>query len=136
MTSVSIYLLLDGSCKQAMEFYKSIFGGSLNMTKVADTPAKDHLPEYLHQRIINARLHGSNIDISASDWLRPDEIPIQGNKTCLYLSGNSYEELKSFYDKLSVGATITDPLKQEFYGAYGALNDKFGNRWMFHSANN
>lgn len=135
MTNVSIYLLLDGTCKPAMEFYQSVFGGTLTMTKAADTPAKDHLPAHLQQRIIHARLQGANVDISASDWLRPEEIPVQGNKTCLYISGNSYEEVKSLYDKLSVGANITDPLKQEFFGAYGALNDKFGNRWMFHTAN-
>ena len=135
MTNVSIYLLLDGTCKPAMEFYQSVFGGALTMTSVEDTPAKNPLPEYLHQRIIHARLLGANVDISASDWLRPEEIPVQGNKTCLYISGNSYEEVKSLYDKLSVGAYITDPLKEDFFGAYGALNDKFGNRWMFHTAN-
>ena len=135
MTNVSIYLLLDGTCKPAMEFYHSVFGGALTMTSVEDTPVKNQLPEHLHQSIIHARLQGANVDISASDWLRPEEIPVQGNKTCLYISGNSYEEVKSLYDKLSVGAYITDPLKEEFFGAYGALNDKFGNRWMFHTAN-
>ena len=135
MTNVSIYLLLEGTCKPAMEFYHSVFGGALTMTSVEDTPAKNQLPEHLQQRIIHARLQGANVDISASDWLRPEEIPVQGNKTCLYISGNSYEEVKSLYDKLSVGAYITDPLKEEFFGAYGALNDKFGNRWMFHTAN-
>lgn len=135
MTNVSIYLLLEGTCKPAMEFYHSVFGGALTMTSVEDTPVKNQLPEHLHQSIIHARLQGANVDISASDWLRPEEIPVQGNKTCLYISGNSYEEVKSLYDKLSVGAYITDPLKEEFFGAYGALNDKFGNRWMFHTAN-
>lgn len=135
MTNVSIYLLLEGTCKPAMEFYHSVFGGALTMTSVEDTPAKSQLPEHLQQSIIHARLQGANVDISASDWLRPEEIPVQGNKTCLYISGNSYEDVKSLYDKLSVGAYITDPLKEEFFGAYGALNDKFGNRWMFHTAN-
>ena len=120
MTNVSIYLLLDGTCMPAMEFYQSVFGGTLIMTKVADIPAKAHLPEHLHQRIIHARLQGANVDISASDWLRPDETPMQGNKTCLYISGDSFEEVKSVYDKLSVEANITDPFKQEFFGSYGA----------------
>ncbi len=136
MTTASIYLLLEGTCKPAMEFYHSVFGGVLTMTRVEDTPAKNHLPEHLHQRIIHARLHGANVDISASDWLRPDEIPVQGNKTCMYISGDSFEEVKSIYDRLSMEAHITDPIKQEFFGAYGALNDKYGNRWMFHASTN
>lgn len=52
---------------------------------------------------------------------------------CLYLSGGTFNELKVLFDKLSEGADVTDPLKEEFFGAYGALNDKFGIRWMFHA---
>lgn len=135
MNKLSIYLLFDGICKPAMEFYNEIFGGELHMTKVAETPAKDQLPVNFHEKILNARLLSSQIDISASDWLRPQETPIQGNKVCLYLSGGQFNELKSIFDKLSEGANVTDPLRKEFYGAYGALNDKFGNRWMFHTEN-
>lgn len=29
---------------------------------------------------------------------------------------------------------MADLLEEKFYGAYGALNDKFGVRWMFHSS--
>ncbi len=135
MNKLSIYLLFDGTCKPAMEFYNEIFGGELHMTKVAETPAKDQLPVNFHEKILNARLLSSQIDISASDWLRPQETPIQGNKVCLYLSGGQFNNLKSIFDKLSEGANVTDPLRKEFYGAYGALNDKFGNRWMFHTEN-
>jgi PhnB protein len=49
------------------------------------------------------------------------------------LTGGAYPELKAFFEKLSDGADVTDPLKEMFFGSYGALNDKFGNRWMFHS---
>ena len=28
---------------------------------------------------------------------------------------------------------MTDSLKEQFFGTYGALNDKFGVRWMFQS---
>ena len=73
------------------------------------------------------------VDISASDWLRPTENPIRGNTVCLYLSGGNPDDTKSLFSKLSEGADITDPLSDQPFGLYGALNDKFGNRWMFHS---
>jgi PhnB protein len=47
------------------------------------------------------------------------------------LSGGTFLELKALFDKLSEGAEITDPLTDVFYGVYGALNDRFGVRWMF-----
>jgi PhnB protein len=131
MTTLTTYLLLDGNCKQAMEFYQTVFGGELFMATVGDSPMKDMMPPGMHCKIINARLIAGSADISASDWLRPAQQPIKGNMVCLYLSSGTFEELKILFDKLSAGAEITDPLKQEFFGTYGSLNDQFGIRWMF-----
>jgi uncharacterized glyoxalase superfamily protein PhnB len=49
------------------------------------------------------------------------------------VSRRASEELKVLFDKLSEGAEVTDPLQAQFFGTYGALTDKFGVRWMFHS---
>jgi PhnB protein len=105
MTTLSTYILFKGNCKEAMEFYRSVFGGQLIQTSVGQSPMKNSFPESMYDRIVNARLISKNVDISASDWLRPTETPVQGNMVCLYLSVP--------------------------FGTYGALNDKFGVRWMF-----
>ena len=127
------YLLFDGTCHDAMEFYKSVFGGELTSTKVKDSPAKDHMPAFQQEKTINARLRSNAIEISASDWLMLNRPRVPGNTVCLYLSGGTFEDLESLFLKLSDGADVTDPLKEVFFGAYGALNDKFGVRWMFQS---
>ena len=131
VTTLTPYLLFDGKCQQAMEFYKSCFGGELAATKVKDSPAKDFMPAFQHQKIVNARLRSGKLEISASDWLRPAQAPIRGSTVCLYLSGGTLEELKTLFEGLSYGAEVTDSLKEQFFGTYGALNDKFGVRWMF-----
>jgi PhnB protein len=102
MTTLTPYLLFDGKCQQAMEFYKSCFGGELTATKVKDSPAKDFMPKVQQEKIV-----------------------------CLYLNGGTFEELKTLFERLSEGAEVTNPLKEQFFGTYGALNDKFGVRWMF-----
>ena len=131
MTTLTAYLLLDGDCKQAMEFYKSVFGGELTMTEVGNSPMKNYFPGTMQQKIVNAKLVSSVVNISASDWLRLNQTPVKGNMVCLYLSGGTPEELESLFSKLSAGADITDPLTKLPFGMYGALNDKFGIRWMF-----
>jgi PhnB protein len=131
MTTLTPYLLLDGKCHQAMEFYRSCLGGELTVIKVKDSPMKDHMPAVQQDKVLNARLRSGNLEISASDWLRPDRTPIRGNTVCLYLSGGTLHELKALFEKLSEGADVTDPLKEQFFGTYGALNDKFEVRWMF-----
>ena len=130
------YLLFDGNCRQAMEFYKSCFGGELTSTKVKDSPAKDYMPALQHEKTINARLKSGNVEISASDWLRLDQTRVRGNTVCLYLSGGTFQELQAVFEKLSEKAEVTDPLTEMFFGVYGALNDKFGVRWMFQAAKN
>jgi len=133
MTSLTPYLLFDGNCKQAMEFYKSCFDGELTQIAVKDSPVKDSMPASEQGKVLNARLRSGNVDLSASDWLRPDRARVAGNSVCLYLSVGEREELNALFARLSEGGQVTDPLKEMFFGTYGALNDRFGVRWMFHS---
>jgi PhnB protein len=49
------------------------------------------------------------------------------------VNGNNLEEMKKYYSKLSQGAQISRPLKEEFFGMYGEITDKFGINWMFQS---
>jgi len=134
MSKLTPYLLFNGNCKQAMEFYQSCLGGDLALSKVGDSPASNYMPPDFAEKTINAHLTSANMELSASDWLRPDRAPIAGNTVCVYLNCGSSEELKGYFEKLSQGADVTDPVKEMFFGMYGALNDKFGVRWMFSSA--
>jgi PhnB protein len=134
MITLSTYLLLDGNCAAAMRFYQECLGGELTMATVGDSPMKAMFPESMHGRVINARLSGGAADISASDWMRPDEKRVQGNSVCLYLSGGTPDETRAVFEKLSQGANVTDPIAEQPFGLYGALNDAYGVRWMFHAA--
>jgi PhnB protein len=131
MTTLTPYLLFDGKCLEAMEFYKSCFGGDLTMIRVKDSPMRGQLPAHQQDKVLHARLRSGGLDISASDWLMPNRTPIPGNTVCLYLSGGSLQELTALFGRLSERADVTDPLSEKFYGTYGALNDRFGVRWMF-----
>jgi len=89
------------------------------------------MPAFQQDKVVNAHFSGGSLEISASDWLALNETPVRGNTVCLFLSGGTFEELKTIFDKLSQGAEVTNPLKEVFFGVYGALNDRFGVRWMF-----
>jgi PhnB protein len=130
---LSTYLLFDGNGKQAMEFYHSVFGGDLTLTTVGESPMKDIFPVSMHAKVVHARLKSKLVDLSASDWLRPDEQRIQGNTVCLYLSGGTPGDTASIFRRLAEGADVTDPISEQPFGLYGALNDKFAIRWMFHA---
>lgn len=131
MTKLTPYLLFDGTCSEAMEFYHSCLGGELTLTRVKDSPAKDQMAAFQQDKVLNAHLIAGPMEISASDWLAPNETPVRGNTLCLFLNGGKFQDLKTAFDQLSRGGKVTNPLKETFFGFYGALNDKFGVRWMF-----
>jgi PhnB protein len=133
MLKLTSFLLFDGNCADALTFYQSCLGGELSLLKVADSPVKDHMPPAAQNRIVYAQLKGDGFDLSASDWLHPVRTPRPGNTVCLFLTGGTFDESKTVFDKLSGQAdpALLDPVQKSFFGFYGALTDKFGVRWMF-----
>ncbi|HEY4320059.1 MAG TPA: VOC family protein [Gemmatimonadales bacterium] len=128
------FLLFDGNCAEAMTFYHSCLGGDLRLTKLGDSPMKDHLPPEKHGRIINAHLHSGAIDISATDWMAsPAFDPILGNMSALFVIGETYEALKPVFDRLADGAETSrfQELRDMPFGTYGQFYDRFGVQWIF-----
>ena len=133
MMNVMPFLLFDGNCAEAMEFYSDCLGGELALTKLGDTPMKDQMPVEKHGRITYAHLKSGAIEISATDWLHPTEIPKQGNTVAMYVSGAAFVELKTIFDRLSVGADKESlvELRDMPFGSYGRLTDRYGLGWFF-----
>lgn len=136
MLQTTPFILFDGNCKEAMSFYQECLGGELTLIKLGDTPMKEQFPVEKHDRIIYAQLKNDNIDLSATDWMASPMLePKHGNTFSIYLTGESYDELKPAFDKLATGA---DKDKRTFmelnnvpFGVYGQLTDKYGVSWIF-----
>jgi PhnB protein len=52
MINLTPFLLFDGNCAESMAFYQSCLGGDLTITKVGDTPMKDHMPPEQHHKVM------------------------------------------------------------------------------------
>lgn len=127
------FLLFDGNCAEAMAFYHSCLDGDLTLTRVADTPMKDHMAPQQQQKVAHARLKSGAIEFSATDWLHPTRKPKQGNTVAMYISGPKYKDLRVMFDKLAAGAdpALLDDLRDMPFGTYGHLADKYGVHWFF-----
>ncbi len=99
MTKLTPYLLFDGNCGEAMEFYHQCLGGQLSLTQVKDSPAKDQMQAFQQEKVLNAHLNSASLELSASDWLALDETPVRGNTICIFLRGESFADLKTVFDK-------------------------------------
>ena len=128
------FLLFDGNCAEAMTFYHQCLGGELTLTRLGDTPMKDRFPPEKHNRLINAHLMSGDIELSATDWMASPEFdPVQGNTYAIFVVGNTYEELKTIFDKLRDGDNNTrlQELHKMPFGIYGQFYDKYGVQWIF-----
>ncbi|MFX1466516.1 MAG: VOC family protein [Promethearchaeota archaeon] len=132
------FLLFDGNCAEAMTFYQKCLGGELNLLKLGDTPMKAQFPPEKHNRIINAHLKIDAIEISAADWMASPALePIQGNMYSIFVIGETYDELKVVFDKLSEGANKEwfQELHEMPFGLYGQFFDRYGVQWIFRGKN-
>ncbi len=94
------YLFFGGNCKEAMEFYKGIFGGELMLTTYAQGPADAHADpqansKEMENKIMHARLNG-DVVILASDNPHNAE-PKNTGQFSLSLEGADEKLLKSYF---------------------------------------
>lgn len=122
------YLFFDGNCREAMDFYQSVFGGELNIQTYGDVDKS--CPEAMKDNIMHARLSDGDILLMASD--DPGSKRTLGTgKIHLALGGNDEEKLRGIFDALSAGGKIGVKLEKQMWGdIYGNLQDKYGVHWM------
>lgn len=120
------YIFFTGTCREAMQFYQSIFGGELRTQSYDEVPGET--PEDMEGKLMHARLAGE-VALMASDTTEADA---HGHgKIHLSLSGTDDARLRTIFDRLSEGGEVTSALKKEFWGdTYGSLIDRFGVKWM------
>jgi PhnB protein len=128
-TRLNPYLSFRDNAREAMQFYRSVFGGTLQqMTfkemNLSHDPADD-------DKIMHSMLETENgIVFMAADTPTGMEVA-PGSQISMSLSGDDEEELTGYFERLSDGGTVTMPLDQAPWGdKFGMLTDRFGVAWM------
>jgi PhnB protein len=122
------YIQFQDNARQALEFYKDVFGGDLNVNTFADFGQPDS-PDA--DKIMHGQLESpSGYTLMASDTPAGMERSAGTNIT-VSLSGDDADELRGYWDKLSAGGTVTMPLEKQMWGdEFGMCVDRFGVPWM------
>ena len=132
-TRLNPYLNFNGNAREAMDFYKTVFGGELTVSTFGEGGVP-HDPAD-KDKIMHAQLVAPN-----GYWLMgsdsPPGIPFTpGNTMTVSLSGDGDAELRGYWNRLAAGGTITVPLEKAPWGdSFGMLVDKFGTPWMVNIA--
>ncbi|MDQ2740614.1 MAG: VOC family protein [Actinomycetota bacterium] len=132
-TRLNPYLSFRDNAKQALEFYRLVFGGELTLSTFGEMHASEDAAEQ------DKIMHGMLVSPSGLTLMGAD-VPNSMNYTpgdnfSVSLSGDDERELRGYWDKLVDGATITAPLEKAPWGdTFGMCADKFGVNWLVNIA--
>lgn len=125
------YLTFNGHCEEAMEFYKTVFGGELTISRFGDFSSPEMpTPEDYKNKVMHAMVRTDELMFMASDCAPGVSVTFGQNMT-MSLSGPDNTKLSGYFEALSADGTVTMPLDKQVWGdIFGMLTDKFGVQWM------
>ncbi len=133
MKQINPYLFFeDGRCREAMEFYKSCLGGSLEVMTFGDAPpgaCGENAPTPPKDHVMHASLRTDAFALLASDSPMG---PVKGGENVtLNLECSSVAELDGVFAKLSTGGSVMAEPHDAFWGSrFAMLTDRYGFQWM------
>ena len=133
-TTLNPYIQFQDNAREAMEFYKDVFGGELTMSTFGEFGGGD--PE--HQASADGIMHAQLVAPGGLTLMASDTPPgmafSPGSQVSISLSGDG-DELRGYWDRLSDGGMVSVPLEKQMWGdEFGMIADRFGIAWMVNIA--
>lgn len=132
--TITPYINLAGDAEEALNFYKDIFGGAVDIMRWGEMPPDPHMPisDEWKEKIMHATLTiKDDLKLYISDSFT--EKKIFNSNIVLHIEFETEERLREVYKILSEEGEVNMPLDKTFWGSiYGDLKDKFGTSWGLH----
>jgi PhnB protein len=132
MAKLRPYLHLDGTTRQAMEFYRDALGGELELQTVGEAPWAAEMPQMpgaTPDKIMHSTLTKGDWVIMAADMMDPSTFR-QGDTVSLCFVCDSKQEIEHLYNTLSEGGETFMALDKAPFGWLAMFTDKYGVDWM------
>lgn len=131
-STLNPYISFTGDARQAMEFYRDVFGGELNLSTFGEF-GQTEVPD--PDQVMHANLHTpSGFTIMAADT-PPGMTHTAGDNIAISLSGDDSAQLRGYWERLSSDGRVSVPLEKQMWGdEFGMCTDRFGINWMVNIA--
>jgi len=131
------YLFFNGSCEQAIEFYRKALGAEIEMMmrfkESPEPPPPGAVPPGFENKIMHASFRVGQTTVLASDGCSADKLRFQGFS--LSLSVPTEAEADRAFNTLADGGQVKMPLMKTFFSPrFGMLEDRFGIGWIIQAA--
>ncbi len=123
------YLHFNGNAEEALNFYNSVFSGQLRISRYGDFP-NPSVTDDLKEQVMHGIIEADGLQLMASDS-GPMGDPTPGDNISISLSGDNITVLTKYFEGLSAGGNVTDPLSAKQWGdTFGMVTDRFGISWL------
>jgi PhnB protein len=131
--SIQPYIFFNGSCEQAIEFYRKALGAEIEMMiRFKENPEPSSagaIPPGFENKIMHACFRIGQTAIMASDGDSADKARFQGFSLSLSVSNEA--EANRAFNALADEGQVKMPLTKTFFSpCFGMVQDRFGIGWM------
>ena len=133
---VQPHLVFNGSCEQAVEFYRKALGAEVEMMmRFKENP--DPMPPGMlapgfENKVMHAALRIGGGVMMASDGMGAGETNFKGFSLAVYATDEA--GVDRMFNALVEGGSVTMPLGKTFWSPrFGMVTDRFGVKWMINS---
>lgn len=126
MTGLTPYLHFAGTAREALTFYRDVFGGELVIHSFGDFGRDDGPAEHVAHGMLQGRVELFAADAGA------DEPTLELRGILFSLLGTAEPaELEGWFTALAEGGEVVDPLQLRDWGDHdGQVKDRFGITWL------
>ncbi len=136
VNQINPYLNFPGTCEEAFNFYRSVFGGKFSfLGRFKEMPPQDGktMSPELGEKIMHVSLPISKETVLMGSDSSEEfgQVTTMGNNFSISINAISPNEADRLYNGLAAGGMAFMPMSKTFWGSYfGMLTDKFGIIWM------
>jgi len=129
---IQTYLMFEGRCEEAIEFYKQALGAEVQMLmryKDSPEPPPGCDSPQNDEKVMHAEFRVGDTLLMASDGRCSGSPAFQGFS--LSIPATDLAEAEQYFAALADGGQVIMPLAKTFWSpAFGMLTDRFGVPWM------
>ena len=127
---VQPYLFFDGRCDEALDFYKTNLGATVDMLmRFRESPDQSNVSPESRDKVMHCAFHVGDTQVLASDGHCAGKPAFQGFG--LALTAGDDAEAERLFGALSDGGKVQMPMSETFFATrFGMVADRFGVGWM------
>lgn len=126
MAGLIPYVHFDGQAREALTFYREVFGGELALNTFGEFGRADGSGEAIAHGVLSGP-----VDLYGADLAAGAAPPSMTGVMFALLGAARPETLHGWFAALSEGGDVIEPLEARAWGAHdGQVRDRFGVTWL------